>query len=150
MQRDIFSQKTIKLILIISAVMIYTSLGSIFPLFPPLIGIVYILWTDAIREKEYILVFLWIVYTIVLESTWGLPLYILWVTMLFMYTVIDPKIYHLFHYNIFFKLIIVAIFDILYFIFIEGYEILMGKNIISESFILVYYLLIDLAGVILF
>ena len=149
MQRDIFSQKTLKIFLIALAVMVYTSLGSIFPLFPPLIGIVYILWANAIKEKEHIFVFLWILYTIVFESIWGLPLYFLMVTMLVMYTVIEPKIYHLLHANIFLKLIRVAIFDILYFIFIEGYEILMGKDIISESFVLIYYLLIDLAGVIL-
>jgi len=149
MQRNIFSQETLKVVLIIFTVMIYPSLGSIFPLFPPLIGIVYILWSDAIREKDYFLVFLWIVYTIVFESVWGLPLYILWVTMLVMYSVIDPKIYHLLHSNIFLKLIRVAIFDIFYFILIEGYAILMGKDIINESFMLIYYLFIDLAGVIL-
>ncbi|HIP15351.1 MAG TPA: hypothetical protein EYG74_07670 [Sulfurimonas autotrophica] len=135
--------------MIISAVMIYTSLGSIFPLFPPLIGIVYILWANSVREKEYIFITLWILYTVVLESIWGLPLYILWVTMLVMYIVIDPKIYHLLHANIFFKLIRVAVFDILYFLFIEGYEILIDKDIISESSVLLYYLFVDLAGVIL-
>jgi len=149
MQRDIFSQKTIKIFLIFLAVIVYTSLGSIFPLFPPLIGIVYILWTNAIREKEYIFLFLWILYTILLESIWGLPLYSLLVIMIFMYIAIDPKIYHLLHSNLYIKLIRIAIFDILYFIFIEGYEILMGKDIISESLILIYYLFIDLAGVVL-
>ena len=149
MQRDIFSQKTLKVILVIFTVMIYTSLGSIFPLFPPLIGIVYILWTNAIREKEYIFVFLWIVYTIVLESVWGLPLYVLWVTMLVVHIFIDPRIYHLLHSNIFLKLIRVAVFDILYFILIEGYAVLIDKDIVSESFMLIYYLFIDLAGVIL-
>ena len=149
MQRDIFSQKTLKTFLIFLAVIIYTSIGSIFPLFPPLIGIVYILWTNAIREKEYIFLFLWILYTILLESIWGLPLYSLLVIMIFMYIAIDPKIYHLLHSNLYIKLIRIAIFDILYFIFIEGYEILMGKDIISESLILIYYLFIDLAGVVL-
>ena len=149
MQRDIFNQKTLRLLLIIFAVVIYASLGAIFPLFPPLIGVVYILWTEAVEEKDYIVAFLLIVYTVVFESIWGLPLYFLMITMLFMYIVVEPKIYHVLLANIFLKLIRVAIFDISYFIIIEGYEILMGKTIIDESYVLIYYLLIDLAGVIL-
>jgi len=149
MQRNIFSQKNLKTFFIISAVLFYTSLISIFPLFPPLVGLVYILWSDNIRKQEYSFTILCVVYTIVLESIWGLPLYFLCVTMIIMYMVIDPKIYHLLHTNIFLKLVRVAIFDILYLFLIVSYEILMGKDIIFKSPLLLYYLFMDLAGVFL-
>jgi len=135
--------------LIFSVAIVYVSLGSIFPFFAPFIGIVYMLWADAVRKKEHIFIFFCIFYTVILESIWGLPIYSILIAMIVMIVAIEPKIYHLLHPSLSTKLIRVAIFDILYFTLIEGYEILMEKSIISKSFVLIYYLLIDLVGVIL-
>lgn len=150
MQRNIFSQKNLKTLFIILAVIFYTSLVSIFPLFPPFFGVIYILFFDSIDNKRYIDATLSLFFTLFLESIFNLPLFFTIVNYFFIYFFIETKFKYYFGLYRYFDLLRVLIVDIVLFLAILAYEWITEIDIIKKSAILVYYLIADIVGVFLF
>ena len=69
--------------------------GSLHPLFfPPLLGFAYLRWRDGITARAYGRVVLWFLYTLLFETVWNLPLFLLGATMVLMYRIVEPGIVH--------------------------------------------------------
>ncbi|BBG66046.1 hypothetical protein NNO_1343 [Hydrogenimonas sp.] len=89
-------------------------------------------------------------YALVFESVWGLPLYGIWSVMIVTFVIFDSKITQTFHMEAVIKVLSAVIFDLLYFSFLYGYGALMNEKFIDTALILVYYLMADVAGAVLF
>ena len=89
-------------------------------------------------------------YALIFESVWGLPLYGIWSVMIAMFVVFDAKITKTFHIDLLVKILSVVLFDLLYFAFLSGYGSLMNEKYIDPGAILLYYFAADILGVILF
>lgn len=149
-QRDIFDKKALTRFLLFLAVVLYPAIESLYPLLPPLLGFVYLQWRDAVRSKELPSIAIWMVYALVFESVWGLPLYGIWSVMIVTFVIFDSKITQTFHMEAVIKVLSAVIFDLLYFSFLYGYGALMNEKFIDTALILVYYLMADVAGAVLF
>ena len=151
LQRNFTHQKTLtKLLLLAGLILFYPPLSSLYPLLPPLTGIAYLQWRNHMYERDYLLIGAWMLYAVVLEAEWGLPLYGLWGTMFFLYFFLEPKIEHYIHSPWLVDMLAAALFDLLYFLFVIFYGALVHQRFIEADPILWYYLLIDMMGAILF
>ena len=150
-QRNITDKKTLTIFLaLLGLLLLYPSMASLYPLIPPLLGIVYVKWRDAFYRQDYFWLMAWMLYALVFESVWGLPLYGIWTIMLVTFAIFDPKITYILHTKTLINVISAVIFDILYLAFVYGYGIVMHTKVIDFDIILLYYFLVDIAGVILF
>ena len=150
-QRNIADKKTVATFLaLLGLLLLYPSMESLYPLLPPLLGIVYVKWRDALYRQDYFWLMAWMLYAVVLESVWNLPLYGIWTIMLVTFTMFDPKITYLLHTRTLINVISVIVFDLLYLAFAYGYGSLMHTKIVDFDLILLYYFLVDIIGVILF
>ena len=150
-QRNIADKKTLTIFLaLLGLLLLYPSMASLYPLIPPLLGIVYVKWRDAFYRQDYFWLMAWMLYALVFESVWGLPLYGIWTIMLVTFAIFDPKITYILHTKTLINVISAVIFDILYLAFVYGYGIVMHTKVIDFDIILLYYFLVDIAGVILF
>ncbi|WP_456381821.1 hypothetical protein [Hydrogenimonas sp.] len=150
MQRNIADQKTLTTFLALSGLLLYPSMAAFYPLIPPLLGFVYVKWRRAVEREDLFEVSLWMLYALVFESVWNLPLYGIWTVMIVTFHVFDPKAAYLIHSGWLLNVIGVLIFDLLYFLFLYAYEVVMHTKVIDTDLILLYYLLVDIAGVLLF
>ncbi len=150
-QRNITDKKTLTtLLVLIGLLLIYPPMSSVYPILPPLIGIAYVQWREAIYRQDYFRAAVWMFYAIILESVWGLPLYGIWMVMIVNFTLFDPKITYLLRTPVSIRVVSVVLLDLLYFSFAHVYAYVMHTRIIESDLILLYYLLFDIVGVILF
>ncbi|WP_201353397.1 hypothetical protein [Hydrogenimonas urashimensis] len=151
MQRNIADQKTLtQLLPLLGLLLLYPSMESVYPILPPLTGIVYVQWREALDRQDYFWVAVWMLYAVILESVWGLPLYGIWTVMFVTFALFDPKITYLLRMRTAIRLVSVVLFDLLYLVFLLGYGHLMHTKVVETDLILLYYFVVDLAGVILF
>jgi hypothetical protein len=150
-QRNISDQTTLTTLLaFLGLLLLYPSMAALYPMLPPLVGIVYIRWREAFYRRDYFWMVAWMTYAVIVESVWNLPLYGIWTVMLVTFTVFDPKITHLLRTEGSINVVSVVLFDLLYFLFLYGYGSLMHTKVIETDLILLYYFLVDLVGVLLF
>ena len=146
-QRNIADQKTLTPFLVLAGLLLlYAPMTSLYPVLPPLLGVAYIRWREALYTGGYLEAGLWMLYTLLLEAVWGLPLYGTWTVMLVTFTLFDPKITYALHARALIGAISVVIFDGLYLLFLLGYGALMHSSFVAFDPVLLYYLLADLLG----
>ncbi len=149
-QRDIVDKKALTHSLLFLIVLFYPAMESIYPLLPPLLGFVYVRWRDAVRSKDTLHVVVWMLYALVFESVWGLPLYGIWSVMIVTFVLFDSKITQTLHMQTAIKVLSAVLFDLLYIAFLYGYGALVNEKFIDAGAILLYYLAADILGVVLF
>jgi len=92
MQRSISHQKPIIPFLYIILFVLYDSLGSIYPFLPPLLAVLYVLFSRALDNNDTVSIFLIVLCLVVFEANYG---YILLSSVIYFYIVykfIMPKI----------------------------------------------------------
>ena len=149
-QRNIADKKTLTSLLLPGLILLYPSMEAIYPLLPPLLGIAYVKWRKAVYGNDFVQAGAWMLYTLVLESVWGLPFFGTWTVMIVIFTIFDPKITQLLHMPSIICVLSVMLFDLFYFAFLSGYGVLMHGKFVDGDLILLYYLLVDILGVLLF
>jgi hypothetical protein len=130
--------------------LLYPAMASLYPLLPPMLGLMYIKWREALQRRDYIVVAVWMLYAIIFETVWNLPLYGLWTVMAATYAIFDPRISHLIHSDWLIGLLGAVIFDLFYLAFLIAYGALMHTQPVEIDLVLLYYLVADIAGVLLF
>ncbi|WP_456452227.1 hypothetical protein [Hydrogenimonas sp.] len=151
MQRNFTHQKTLTLFAaLLGLLLLYPTMASLYPLLPPLLGIVYVKWRDALYRRDYFWVMAWMLYAVIFESVWNLPLYGIWALMIVTFTIFDPKISHLIHSDWLLGVLGAVLFDGLYLLFLLGYGAVMHTQPVEVDLIFLYYLLADVVGVLLF
>ncbi len=151
LQRNIADQKTLTTHLtLVGLALLYPSMASLHPILPPLLGLAYVKWRDAMRSKEGFWVLVWMLYAVVFESVWNLPLYGLWAVMFVTRYVMEPKVEYLLHNRRLLDIVAAVLFDLLYLVFLTVYESVMHVRIFDFDLAMLYYLLVDVAVVVLF
>ncbi len=149
-QRSIFDKKTLTHFFLFLSILIYPTMEALYPFLPPLLGFVYIQWRGAVRSRNLSRIVVWMIYTVIFESVWGLPLYGIWSVMIVTYVLFDTKISQTLHMHSMIKVVGAIVFDLLYFIFLYGYGTLMNEKLLDIGSVLLYYLVADILGVVLF
>ncbi len=150
MQRDLFDKKALTLFFLYLFIVLYPTAQTLYPLLPPMLGLAYVKWREAVRAKSLPHIAVWMIYALVFETMWGLPLYGVWSVMIFTFVLFDNKITHTLHMDPMIKVLSAIIFDLLYFSFLYGYGVLMGEKVIDTAGVLFYYFFMDILGVMLF
>ncbi|WP_457592506.1 hypothetical protein [Hydrogenimonas sp.] len=149
MQRDIFDKKTLTLFFLYLLILLYPAAETVYPFLPPMLGLAYVQWRSAVRAKNLPLIAAWMLYALIFESVWGLPLYGIWSMMIVTFVLFDYKITQTLHMQTVIKVLSAVIFDLLYFVFLYGYGVLMSEKLIDTSAVLFYYFAADILGVVL-
>ena len=151
LQRNLSHQKTLTSALLFTGLLLlYPAWMSLHPLFPPFLGLGYVKWREAVGRRDFFSVFAWMLYAVVFESVWNLPLYGLWSVMFVTYTLFDPKITYLLRNRTLIAVVGALVFDLLYFLFLQIYGSVLHISFIDDSPILLFYLFADILGVFLF
>ncbi len=148
-QRDILDKKALTLFFLYLLILFYPAAETLYPLLPPMLGLVYVQWRSAVRSKNLPFIVVWMLYALVFESVWGLPLYGIWSVMIVTFVLFDYKITQTLRMPTMIKVLSAVIFDLLYFLFLYGYGVLMGEKFMETSAILFYYFAADILGVVL-
>ena len=149
-QRNISHQKTlIHFAGLAGFALFYPAIASLYPLLPPLLGVVYVKWREAWLRSDYVETALWMLYAIVFESVWGLPLYGLWSAMFAFFALFDPKITYFLRNRLMIDLVSVVLFDLFYVGMLWLYGAIIHQSVVSYDSILIYYMLMDVVGVVL-
>ena len=92
MQRSISDQKPIVPFVYIALYVLYSSLGSIYLILPPLLAVLYVLFSKAMDRKDYIAVTLISFCLLVFEANYGYMLFSSIIYFYIQYKLIMPKI----------------------------------------------------------
>jgi len=92
MQRSISHQKPIIPFLAVILFVLYDSLGSIYPFLPPLLAVLYVLFSRALENEDSISVFVIVLCLVVFESNYGYLLLSSVVYFYILYKFVMPKI----------------------------------------------------------
>jgi len=143
MQRNISYKKPITPLIYIGLFILYSSLGSIYPLLPPLLAVLFVLFIKALNKKDVAALGLVSLCLIVFEVNYG---YILFSTIFYFYTIhkfILPKIQQNFNCYACIRILYVLLAYIGYFLFlllISKIFLLPEPNI---DYYIVYYIVIE-------
>ncbi len=149
-QRDIIDKKALTHFFLFLLILLYPAMESVYPFLPPLLGFVYVQWRSAVRSRNTLHIVAWMLYALVFESVWGLPLYGIWSVMIITFVLFDYKITQTLHMQAAIKVLGAILFDLLYLAFLFGYGALVNEKFIDVGSILLYYLAADILGVVLF
>ncbi|WP_353662791.1 hypothetical protein [Hydrogenimonas sp. SS33] len=151
LQRNLSHQKTLTSALgWTGLLLLYPTLMSLYPLLPPLLGFAYVKWREALEKRDFYGVFAWMLYAVVFESVWNLPLYGIWSAMIVTYTLFDPKISYLLRNRTLIAVVSVTVFDLLYLLFLQIYGSILHTAFFGYDPVLLAYFAADIVGVLLF
>lgn len=151
LQRNIADQKTLTTYLtLLGLVLLYPSMASLYPILPPLLGLAYVKWRDALRQGDGFWVVAWMLYAVVFESVWSLPLYGIWALFFVTRYLVEPKVEYLLHDRRLIDIVAAVLFDLLYLAFLAVYGSIMHVQTFDFDLVMLYYLLVDVAAVVLF
>lgn len=92
MQRSISHQKPVILFLYIILFVLYDSLGSIYPFLPPLLAVLYVLFSRALDKNDTLAVFIIVFCLIIFEANYGYMLLSSVIYFYILYKIIMPKV----------------------------------------------------------
>jgi len=143
MQRSISHQKPVILFLYIILFVLYDSLGSIYPFLPPLLALLYVLFSRALNNNDTVSIFLIVLCLVVFEANYG---YIFLSSVVYFYIVykfIMPKIIQNSSCAICIRAITVILIYLGFFLFLT----LLSKIFLlpqpSINYYIIYYMLIE-------
>jgi len=144
MQRSISNKKPIRYIFYLIAYILYSSLGSIYPILPPLLALLFALYSDAMeKENLYALGFV-LASLLVFEANYGFMLLSSIIYFYLLYKFIVPKIKQLISCEICIRMLIVTLSYLGYFFFMILLAKIFLLDMPSFSYYIIYYIAIEL------
>ncbi len=143
MQRNISYKNPVTLLVYIGLYILYSALGSIYPLLPPLLAVLFVLFIKALDKKDMVSLVLVSLCLIIFEVNYG---YILFSTIFYFYIIhkfILPKIQQNFNCYACVRILYVLLAYIGYFFFlllVSKIFLLPEPNI---NYYIVYYIVIE-------
>jgi hypothetical protein len=143
MQRSISNQKPIVPFFYIVLYVIYSSLASIYPFLPPLLAVLFVLFSQALKRDDTLAILLISFCLLVFEANYGYILFSSIIYFYLQYKFIMPKIVKNFSCNICLKIAYVLFTYLGYFAFLT----LISNIFLFESpelnFYVIYYMIIE-------
>jgi len=143
MQRSITHKKPIELFTAIAFFVLYSSLCSIYPILPPMLAVLFVLFTNALTREDYFSVLLISLCLVVFEANNGYILFSTIIYFYFIYKVIIPKIRQ--NFSCFSCIIIANVFlaYIGYFLFLTLISSIFLLEAPQLNYYIVYYIVIE-------
>jgi len=143
MQRSISDQKPIVPFLYIVLYVLYSSLGSIYLILPPLLSVLFVLFSKALDRKDFLAVLLVSFCLLVFEANYGYMLFSSIIYFYIQYKLIIPKIKQTISCNVCLKISYVLLSYLGYFLFLT----LIANIFLLESpqinYYVLYYMVIE-------
>lgn len=143
MQRSISDNQPLASLFYVLLFVVYSSLSSIYPLFPPLFGVLFLLFSRALEKRDSILVLFLSVCLVIYEANFG---YILFSSIIYFYVVqkfLMPKIKQNFSCSSCIKFSYVFLAYVGYFLFLTLLANIFLLHVPSVSYYIVYYIIIE-------
>ncbi len=143
MQRSISHQKPIVPFVYVILFVLYDSLGSMNPFFPPLLAVLYVLFTKALDRKNLISLLLVVVCLIVFEANYGYMLFSSVIYFYILYKIIMPKIVQSSSCVVCIRIFSVILVYLGYFLFLTLLSDIFLLPQPSLNYYIVYYIVIE-------
>ncbi len=143
MQRSISDQKPIVPFLYIVLYVFYSSLASIYPFLPPLLSVLFVLFSRALDRGDTLAVFLIAFCLVVFEANYG---YLLFSSLIYFYIqhkFIMPKIIQNFSCNSCIKISYVLFTYLGYFLFLTLISNIFMLEAPEINYYIIYYIVIE-------
>jgi hypothetical protein len=143
MQRSISDQKPIIPFVYILLFIIYSSLGSIYPFLPPLLSVLFVLFSRALKRKDTIAILLLSFCLLIFEANYG---YLAFSSILYFYIqykFIMPKIIQNFSCNFCIKISYVLFTYLGYFAFLTLLANIFLLEAPEINYYIIYYIVIE-------
>ncbi len=143
MQRSITHQKPVELFAYIVIFVIYSSLSSIYLYLPPMLAVLFVLFTRSLTRNDYTSVILVSFLLVIFEANHGYMLFSSIIYFYFIYKFVMPKIYQNFscHWCIIFSNILLAYLG--YFLFLSLISSIFLLSPPELNYYIVYYIVIE-------
>ena len=143
MQRNISHQKPIVPFIYIVFFILYSSLGSIYPLLPPFMAVLFVLFRQALERKDLLFVSLVSLCFVILETNYGLMLFSTVVYFYIVYKFILPKIEQNFNCPFCIKISYVLLAYLGYFLFMSILSSVFMLPEVQINYYIIYYIVIE-------
>lgn len=143
MQRSISHQKPVIPFLAIILFVLYDSLGSIYPFLPPLLAVLYVLFSRALDNDDILSVFVIVLCLVVFEANYGYILFSSVVYFYILYKFIMPKVIQNFSCATCIRALTVLLIYFGYFFFLSLLSNIFLLPQPSINYYIVYYIVIE-------
>ena len=143
MQRSISDQKPIVPFLYIVLYVIYSSLASIYPFLPPLLAVLFVLFSRALQREDTLALFLIAFCLVVFEANFGYLLFSSLIYFYIQYKFIMPKIIQNFSCNACIKISYVLFTYLGYFAFLTLISNIFLLEAPEINYYIIYYIVIE-------
>jgi len=144
MQRSLINQKPLVTFLYIFTYVIYESLSSIYLFLPPMFAVLFVLYSQAIEKKDFLLLSILAFCLIVYETNQGYLLFSSIIYFTLIHNFVLPKIKKSFNCNFCIKIFDVLIAYIGYYLFLLILANIFLLETPNISYYIVYYIVIEL------
>jgi len=143
MQRSISNQKPIVPFFYIVFYIIYSSLGSIYPFLPPLLSVLFVLFSKALDRNDTVAVLLISFCLLIFEANYGYLLFSSIIYFYIQYKFIMPKIVQNFSCSFCIKISYVLFTYLGYFLFLTLVANIFLLETPEINYYIVYYIVIE-------
>jgi len=143
MQRSLTYQRALRPLLYVGLFILYSSLGTIYPVLPPLLGLLFVLFIRTLDKEQFFVLLLISFCLIVFEANNG---YIFFSSIFYFYTVykfILPKIQQSFNCYSCIRLSYILLAYIGYFLFLALISKIFLLPEVTLDYYIIYYIVIE-------
>ena len=143
MQRSLTYQRTLRPLLYVGLFIIYSSLATIYPVLPPLFGLLFLLFIRAVEQEQFFLLLLVSFCLLIFEANNG---YLFFSSIFYIYTIykfILPRIEQSFNCYSCIKLSYILLAYIGYFLFSTLISKIFLLPAVNLDYYIIYYIVIE-------
>ena len=143
MQRSIPNQKPVTPLLYIIFFVIYSSLSSVYIVLPPLLAVLFVLYSDAIKKDNFLLMMFISFCLVIFEANKGYPIFSSIIYFTLVYKFIIPKIIKNFSCNSCVKISYVLLAYVGYYLFLMIIAKIFLLPQPNFDYYVIYYVIIE-------
>ena len=143
MQRNLSNKKPLVPLLYVAIFVVYSSLSSIYLILPPLLAVLFVLYSNAIKKNDFLLIMLISFCLVIFETNKGYPLFSTIIYFTLVYKVIIPKVIQNFSCNSCVRISYVLLAYVGYYLFLMIVANIFLLPLPSIDYYIVYYIVIE-------
>jgi hypothetical protein len=143
MQRSISNKKPVRYILYLTFYLLYSSLGTIYPFLPPLLAVLFVLYSRVMQDEDFVGLLFVLAALIIFEANYGFMLFSSIIYFYIQYKLIMPKIQQLISCSVCIKILTVLFSYFGYFFFLLLVSNIFLLEIPDFTYYIIYYIVIE-------
>ncbi len=143
MQRNIAYKRDLKYFSLLVLILFYEAISTIYTYLPPLLGFMFILFSNSVQNRKILLIFITVIYLLFFESNRD---FLIFSSILFYFITIyyvEPKLNSIVKCNRCLIPILVAWIYLGYYVFINLNYFILNLEEIDFNLMIIYYILIE-------